>query len=115
MSLVIRSRKASPLKSSRAVPTTAKAGGSRPSRWRLYRAGISRRLVRSPEAPKMTITHGLAGCLPSSGGAGKAICAVCMRAGPSLVDPAARPLVAGEAEGLAAQELVAGDGRADPL
>src|ERR1700712_2024682 len=41
---------------------------SRPSDERLYSAGISSRLVRSPAAPKITSVHGGAGCLPGAGG-----------------------------------------------
>src|SRR5579883_2478103 len=41
-----------------AKPTTANCGGSSFSRERLQSAGISLRLVRSPVAPKITITQG---------------------------------------------------------
>src|SRR6266545_4112517 len=42
----------------RAKPTKANSRDSNCARARLYRAGISFRRVRSPEAPKITITHG---------------------------------------------------------
>src|SRR5215471_7360616 len=62
-------RKSSWLDSLRATPTTAKFWLSNLSCARLYNEGTSKRRVRSPEAPKMTRTHGslgLAGALPSS-------------------------------------------------
>src|SRR5438094_1818592 len=58
MSALIRSRNCSVVQLSIAVPTTAKFSESKPSHARLYIAGTSSRFVRSPEAPKMSMTHG---------------------------------------------------------
>ena len=44
----------------RATPTTARFRGRKPAFWRFRIAGMSFRLVRSPEAPKMMITQGSA-------------------------------------------------------
>src|SRR6202790_5425289 len=44
-----------------AMPITANSSGNSFSRRRLHSAGTSRRLVRSPAAPKMTRTQGPAG------------------------------------------------------
>src|SRR6267154_5346274 len=41
----------------RPMPRTSNSGFMHPSHARLYRPGISFRLVRSPEAPKITRTH----------------------------------------------------------
>ena len=51
----------SPRRRPRTIATTRVASGSRPPRRRLISAGISLRRVRSPPAPKMTITHGRPG------------------------------------------------------
>src|SRR3981081_3917112 len=53
-------RKLSVVKSLPAKPMMANCLESRLSAARLHRAGISLRLVRSPVAPKITITHGAA-------------------------------------------------------
>ena len=45
-------------RSRRATPTTAKSSGTRPDWPNWYSAGNSLRLVRSPEAPKMTAMQG---------------------------------------------------------
>src|SRR5258708_14469888 len=57
----------------RLMPTTANLSERKLAAARLYSAGISLRLARSPEAPKITRTHGGAGWrsgLPPAGGAG---------------------------------------------
>src|SRR5581483_5832614 len=58
----------------RALAITEKCDDSRPPCSRFSSAGISLRLVRSPDAPKITITHGSAGgggaCDGASVGAG---------------------------------------------
>src|SRR5205807_2391694 len=54
----MRSRKLSVVSSSMASPMMANWGGNSPSHVKLYRAGINRRLVRSPDAPKMTMMQG---------------------------------------------------------
>src|SRR5271169_1172185 len=54
----MRSRNVSVVSGLMAVPSTAKLSDSRPSQARLYKAGTSRRLVRSPEAPKMSMMQG---------------------------------------------------------
>src|SRR5580700_4706899 len=69
MSAVMRSRKDSVVSGSIAEPRRAKFSESRPSQARLYRAGTSRRLVRSPDAPNTSITHGCAGASVSGASA----------------------------------------------
>src|SRR6266404_9627327 len=54
-------RNCSNVKSSTETPKTAKSLGSRFAFTKLKSAGISLRFVRSPAAPKRTITHGPAG------------------------------------------------------
>ena len=49
------------LRSVMSTPMMAKCSGMRPVRARLYNAGTSRRRVRSPLAPKITIAHGPGG------------------------------------------------------
>src|SRR5271156_3701558 len=50
-------RNSSELIGVRPIPRTSNCGFMQPSHARLYRPGTSFRLVRSPEAPKMTRTH----------------------------------------------------------
>src|SRR5712692_11056731 len=66
----------------RAKPMTAKFSESRPPLARLYSAGISLRLVRSPPAPKITMTQG---------GAGWASPGLCASADAILVSPFSGP------------------------
>src|SRR5271165_3403437 len=54
----IFSRKVACEISERATPTTPMSRARNPWSWRLNSAGTSLRWVRSPEAPKMTTTHG---------------------------------------------------------
>src|SRR5438105_15301948 len=54
----MRSRKSSSSISVRATPTTEKPAGSRRRRARFSIAGMSLRLVRSPDAPNTTSTAG---------------------------------------------------------
>src|SRR5262252_5181282 len=99
-------RKSSWLDSLRATPTTAKFWLSNLSCARLYNEGINKRRVRSPEAPKMTRTHGslgLVGMLPSS-------CMTVSASGSLIVFP---PLAASRAFNMPA-ELVT-HGRQDLL
>src|SRR6185312_5026315 len=62
-------RQLSALSSVRATPISVKFSGSNLVRARLYRAGTTRRLVRSPVAPKMTMAQGSAGWACRRGGA----------------------------------------------
>src|SRR6185437_12598949 len=61
MSLLARSRNSPTEKVSIETPMMANSSGSNLPLQRLYMAGISMRLVRSPPAPKMTIAQGPAG------------------------------------------------------
>src|SRR5258706_3635201 len=56
--LLIFSRNTSVVSGLAAVPSTAKLSESRPTQARLYNAGTSSRLVRSPDAPKTTMMQG---------------------------------------------------------
>src|SRR5580658_6498427 len=51
-------RQSSALLAARSTPTSWNPSGSRLASTRSYSAGTTRRLVRSPAAPKMTIAHG---------------------------------------------------------
>jgi hypothetical protein len=53
-----RSRHASSLSGLRLTPRTRQPAGSSPAAAMSYSDGTSLRLVRSPDAPKMTTTHG---------------------------------------------------------
>src|SRR5258705_1776532 len=66
MSLLSCARKASVVMEWEEKPITAKCGESSRSLAKLHNAGISLRFVRSPPAPKITITQGLACCPCSS-------------------------------------------------
>ena len=57
------SRNSSSVISLRPEPSTAKLSDNKPSQARLYKAGTSKRLVKSPDAPKITITQGSLGAL----------------------------------------------------
>src|SRR4029453_1952565 len=61
ISSVSFSRKLSLVIGRRAEPTTANWRDRRSSFAKLYRAGMSLRLVKSPDAPKITITQGSPG------------------------------------------------------
>src|SRR6267154_1988909 len=65
MSLLSCARKASVVRESKEKPITANWGGRSRPLAKLHSAGISLRFVRSPLAPKITITQGLA-CCPCS-------------------------------------------------
>lgn len=64
------SRQASCVNGVRENPTTRVCSGSRFLRYNSYNAGISLRLVRSPDAPKMTIVWGMVGPRGSQGSRG---------------------------------------------
>src|SRR6266851_6659985 len=52
------SRQLSSVCSEISIPMTLNASGTLPARTRLYSAGVTRRLVRSPAAPKIVIVAG---------------------------------------------------------
>src|ERR1700688_2158234 len=60
-SWIIFCRNSSSLIGERLTPTTANSSGRKLAAARLYSAGMSLRLARSPEAPKITSAHGGAG------------------------------------------------------
>src|SRR4051812_9035960 len=80
--------KLSSVMSVRAIPTTANSGGSRSRHARLASAGMSLRLVRSPDAPKITKTPG--GDLRTSArdACGAVVTAASVGAAPGLVSVA---------------------------